>query len=288
MGVAMTRNVASPPSVKCRICGRSAGGSAKLCNECAAAVKRARHVSTVSSQFLPTTTSTVSAAAGARAPARRARTRSGALSWLPQRPAAWGVLAAFVIFGAMVFVTGYFAVQEIDTEMGHVRGLLALNGPPIAEAPVARANEPTATTPVALPPGEGEGDDLSRPEIADTPSPRPVPKPYVRKALDNRLARATNVPTDFRVSQSGDGESVPRSAEGESSAPQTSGAPTILAEAPVTDRWQAMNTALAQCSREGGFLAGVVCGERARLQYCDGYWGQVPQCRGANRPENSR
>jgi hypothetical protein len=59
-------------------------------------------------------------------------------------------------------------------------------------------------------------------------------------------------------------------------------------EAPVVpDRWEAMNAALASCSGQN-FLAGLVCSERARLQYCDGFWGAVPQCRGATRADDAR
>jgi len=47
--------------------------------------------------------------------------------------------------------------------------------------------------------------------------------------------------------------------------------------APPRDRWQLMTDAIAQCGREG-FFAGVVCEQRVRLQYCNGYWGQVAQC----------
>src|SRR5437867_11015382 len=43
------------------------------------------------------------------------------------------------------------------------------------------------------------------------------------------------------------------------------------------DRWQLLHDALAQCTREN-FLARVVCEQRERLKYCEGYWGQVPQC----------
>ena len=49
---------------------------------------------------------------------------------------------------------------------------------------------------------------------------------------------------------------------------------------PVTDRWQNMRDALTQCDREG-ILGGLICGQRVRVQYCEGYWGKVAQCPGA-------
>jgi hypothetical protein len=53
----------------------------------------------------------------------------------------------------------------------------------------------------------------------------------------------------------------------------------------VPDRWQAMNAELARCSREN-FIAGILCDQRTRWQYCDGYWGQVPQCRASGRVDD--
>lgn len=41
-------------------------------------------------------------------------------------------------------------------------------------------------------------------------------------------------------------------------------------------RWQSMDEALAACS--GGFFERVLCRQRTRIAFCDGYWGRVPQC----------
>jgi len=48
-------------------------------------------------------------------------------------------------------------------------------------------------------------------------------------------------------------------------------------EAPAPDRWQVMADQIARCGRDG-FLAGVICEQRVRLKYCEGYWGQAAQC----------
>lgn len=60
-------------------------------------------------------------------------------------------------------------------------------------------------------------------------------------------------------------------------------APTPALPPPVPDRWQNMRDAQAQCDREG-LIGGLICGQRVRMQYCDGYWGKVAQCQGANVP----
>ena len=46
-----------------------------------------------------------------------------------------------------------------------------------------------------------------------------------------------------------------------------------------------MTEAVASCGREA-LLARVICEQRIRLQYCDGYWGKVPQC--PSGPVNDR
>jgi hypothetical protein len=58
-------------------------------------------------------------------------------------------------------------------------------------------------------------------------------------------------------------------------------------ETPPPDRWQSMSDAIARCGGEG-FLAAVICEQRARLQYCDGHWGQVAQCPGGIRNDYPR
>ena len=55
-------------------------------------------------------------------------------------------------------------------------------------------------------------------------------------------------------------------------------APPAPQPAPRIDPWQQMSEAIGRCP--AGFLDRVVCEQRVRLQYCEGQWGQVPQCPG--------
>ena len=48
---------------------------------------------------------------------------------------------------------------------------------------------------------------------------------------------------------------------------------------PVVDRWTRMRDELSRCTRED-FIARVICDQRVRFRYCDGYWGKVVQCPG--------
>jgi hypothetical protein len=54
------------------------------------------------------------------------------------------------------------------------------------------------------------------------------------------------------------------------------------AAAPQPDRWQQMHDAMARCKRED-FFRRIGCEQSVGLQYCEGYWGKVPQCPGAPR-----
>ena len=55
----------------------------------------------------------------------------------------------------------------------------------------------------------------------------------------------------------------------------------------VPDRWQLLASATSRCERENP-IAGLLCKERARLQYCEGYWGTAPQCPASAASSNTR
>jgi len=48
-----------------------------------------------------------------------------------------------------------------------------------------------------------------------------------------------------------------------------------------------LTAAMSRCEREN-VLVGVVCKERARLQYCEGHWGDAPQCPSSGPSNNTR
>jgi hypothetical protein len=53
---------------------------------------------------------------------------------------------------------------------------------------------------------------------------------------------------------------------------------------PVVDRWAQMAEELSRCTRED-FISRVICDQRVRFRYCDGYWGKTPQCPGNPVPD---
>ena len=59
------------------------------------------------------------------------------------------------------------------------------------------------------------------------------------------------------------------------------------APAAHVDRWQRMEEDMSHCTRED-FISRVICGQRVRFKYCDGYWGKVPQCPASPPPERGQ
>jgi hypothetical protein len=288
MSVAAKAISARLPAIKCRICGRKAPSGSKLCGECVAAVRRARQVGTITSQFLPPLglRRANSVTTGFAGTGRRVARRRTVRSWLPKSIAGWGVVAAFALFAALVGVIGYFAVTEIDEEAMLVHG-----APPASDAEPALpalSNESAETwmfeRPVVVDSAYESQPQVTR-ELSPPPAASPSGRSSVRESRLSKPAPATDS-RSFGTSDAQDGGVGTDESRGSPPIPATTIA-NASAEPAVPDRWQSMNEALARCSREN-FLAGIVCGERARLQYCDGFWGQVPQCRGASRSENAR
>ena len=56
-------------------------------------------------------------------------------------------------------------------------------------------------------------------------------------------------------------------------------APTPPPAQPAEDRWGRFAEELKRCQGES-FMSRVICDQRVRLRYCDGYWNKVPQCPG--------
>lgn len=55
----------------------------------------------------------------------------------------------------------------------------------------------------------------------------------------------------------------------------------------LADHWRRMDDALSRCTRED-FITRVVCGQRVRFRYCDGYWGRATQCPANPAPERGQ
>jgi hypothetical protein len=65
---------------------------------------------------------------------------------------------------------------------------------------------------------------------------------------------------------------------GRSEAPTTPVAPVQALPPPVSDRWQPLRSALAQCGSVNGAIGRAMCEQDARLAHCEGFWGLVAVC----------
>jgi hypothetical protein len=55
----------------------------------------------------------------------------------------------------------------------------------------------------------------------------------------------------------------------------------------LADHWRRMADELSRCTRED-FITRVICGQRVRFRYCDGYWGRATQCPANPVPERGQ
>lgn len=136
--------------------------------------------------------------------------------------------------------------------------------PETMAAPPAEASVGTAPTGAAMPPVAAPApatapaavaDVAGRPAGPTAPAARPEPPKTVRPAL--APARPAAVPSAPTVAA-------------------TPPAPPASATGPA-DRWAEMGQDLARCSRDS-LIPRIACEQRVRARYCDGFWGNVPEC----------
>lgn len=243
----------------CRICGQPALPAVRLCAQCKAALKRVRH-DTVSQQMpMPRR-----ARGGDRSHAS-APTIDAAASEAPRRggPVAWRGMRIPLVLGATVAIVGsagYFIVRQIHAATPPEAVAAAQDGDAARaqdQIPSPTLAIQTASAPVAAPevanPG-ASGRDVAPPAVAKT-------KSLARSAKASPLAVGPPEP-DVR--------------------PEPAPPPVVVAVAPSPvqrppDRMQLLAQAFAQCPQDS-VVPRMLCEQKARLQFCDGYWGQNPQC----------
>jgi len=243
---------------KCRLCGQPPAGPGGLCSDCGRALARARVGPAVLRSGSP---------AGARRqriverivltspidpePARSPKKARAAL-W-----AALGVVAVVTMLAATANLAPPHPV-EIKPSERPARVVPQLLEP-------ATQNEPA----------EGEAPVEPPQKLAESPA---LPKDSTRTpAL--RLAR--NTPATHAVGDAKPAIDASRANAGaepmEVELPVQQARANIAPTPTTGDDGQALSTLLEKCSEER-FLAGVICEQKVRLRYCEGKWGQVPQC----------
>ena len=267
--------------MSCKICGRPSPAGAKLCPDCRAARKRAYDATitqpllalagagTVSRTLSRLRRSDASPEAKARRAARKARAAAvqepgSAASSTPAasrrvfiRSLWWGLLVAGVVVAA---VAGWYLPSHGPT-------------PKEQDAPPAALPPQAAPESGAIPAAAKNGETASA--VPALPSLPPIDE---RELVPQSLGTAK--PAAAKRLAPPKAETPPEPAPPVEPVRATAPAPVVAAPPPVprVDPWQQMGEAIGRCP--SGFLDRVICEQRVRLQYCDGHWGQVPQCPG--------
>ena len=162
-------------------------------------------------------------------------------------------------------------------------GPITKAGTPVADAPRVDAAAPAAD---ATPPSAASAAmPATGVPAASGATPSPAQEPAVRPApAAPRPPRAPR-PAAPKADLANPPAASPAPAP-VAPAPKAVPAAAPRPEPPV-DRWVQMSSDLARCTRED-FINRVVCDQRVRLRYCDGYWGKVSQCPGAPAAEHGQ
>jgi hypothetical protein len=274
-------------SVRCAICARPARRGTTLCAQCKAALNRARQVPSVHSAYLPNHAAQTgrrpaieydeTAALRGRTQGASARTALGG----------WGTYTTLVAFGMAVCLTGYVALGVRDNPSNPGRAMPSIQASAPA-APSDAAGQSGTALPSAAFAGAAFAESSKLNDVPDV-----TPAPAAPRTADKKLVRDGRPAKDRPASTVIDpGNAMPDPIPAPAPAHEAVATPKPPAAVPAPepsapDRWQLLATATASCESEN-LLAGLLCKERARLQYCDGYWGTAPQCVGSVASNNAR
>jgi zinc-ribbon domain len=204
-------------------------------------------------------------------------------------------MAVAAIAALVVLVGGgYFGYRMFAGE-GSKQATAAVESPkaeaPSAEVPKgAAATAPaaegqTANAGAAGPAGAPAGvaaSSTAAPGAASTDTSALPGQPAVAedKAAQAKAAKAQAKATTSATSPGAGAPTSTTPTPGPSQpAPAKPPAKTNVAQAAPQDRWQAYADEMTRCAKED-FFSRVVCQQKVRGRYCEGYWGKVPQCPG--------
>ncbi len=282
--------------MNCTICGKSTLPGAMLCAPCKAALKRARYITVQEDIRRPSVIDV-------RRQARRARPAAAAAEIAPVAPADAEIPVPIVtdaaanarlarrIFGGVFLLAAvlggasYFGLRDLGARSHDdaSSSQASASAAPVADATSVSQSVQAAPPAVAPPSAPSVASAVPSADAAVTPpasdasahtvSAAPnLPASKLTASNAGRRAMAKNS-TSFATTNGDPPDAVPMP---EPEKPQPVVAPP---PPPAPDRWQSLRDAIAQCDREGLF-DGIICGQKARIQYCAGYWGKVPQCPG--------
>jgi hypothetical protein len=202
------------------------------------------------------------------------------------------IVGAIIGGVAALAICGYFGYRMLFSS-GFGSHVATSETPSSTAAPASATNEP--------PKDSGPASQSSSQDTSSSQTAPATPLDSEAKPVASDTAKATGAGSDASkagaqdASKMGMAGSPKDSGKGAASkagttSPPTPGAATAPADAPKTvaqgtnpaqsappDRWRQMKDAMSKCSGET-FFKRVACEQAVGLQYCEGYWGRVPQC----------
>ncbi|MBS0320991.1 MAG: hypothetical protein JSR18_10660 [Proteobacteria bacterium] len=254
--------------MNCNICGFANAAESRFCKKCGAAL-----IVPGGADVPAAATATVAAApaaTGASVPLGDV----GATRKLPLLPfvmlAVVLAIAIFVAFRMMYYGKSETSIVA-DTAVATPPGATATTAPAdAATTPPADAGSSASTSapaPEPAPPAPGASASTPEPTAAAHDGEAPAPAhsaPKKPAPAKPRTAPPPPAPAPAPKQNVVAAVTAPASAQ--------------VAAAPQKDRWAQMLDAVnVQCAKET-FLNKVICEQKVRAQYCDGYWGKVTQC----------
>lgn len=236
--------------MKCSVCGSESNADARFCSNCGTMLNPA-------ADTLFKTPAGAHPGAAASPPSPESGTGTPLTS---PRTNPVGLLVVL----AAVAVLGYFAYRVL------MPGDAATESAPQAP-PSTQATQPgTAASPPASEPAREPALVPSREPVTGPTAEPPAAAPKAPAAPRPRAPSRKPAPQPPAASAATPAVAVP--------APEPT-SPAPPAAPPKPNRITQLNDALARCAGQD-LIARAVCEQRARLQHCEGYWGQVPQCPG--------
>ena len=284
--------------MNCTICGKAKLPGAMLCGPCKAALKRARYVTVQEDLRRPSIIDVRGRPRRATNPPAVASPTANAPPAEPSRPTPSSYSLRPVLIGvaamALLGTVAYFGQQEPGAQA--TESVAAAPPPPpnspVQLARVASGQKPASVVDVPspqvasaamapMPAGAASSATLS--DSSSTPSSAPPSTPATA-ASPTALAKAGVAAGGRRASPRSSATFAtvngdPPEALNPPPVPEKVAALPAPLPPPAPDRWQTLRESIAMCDREG-LIGGIICGQKARIQYCEGYWGKVPQCPG--------
>ena len=296
--------------MKCPACGNENQPGAKFCVHCgivlgtastpawtppagAASATAPAPRPAASAQPTPTPEPSIARPAAAMGPAPAAPAAVAAAA-ARESTRNTGLMIAVIALLIVVGAGGYFGYRMLS---GEDKETVVVVPPKPAEAPPSPAVTPVPDTsatqeaasraaPAASPPMAAPGPVTAvEPPKTVAAAPTGVPLP------GRPPIAAAGTKTDSGQMKAAPSKAPPKGALPTSEAPAKAASPPPVAAspppsktlakapavAPVSDRWQMMAEAMAQCA-QAPFFSRIACEQRTRNRYCEGHWGQVAQC----------